>query len=294
MSGFQNSQGGSGGGKFRSFEIKEPAGADHRASVRQVESETGTGYDIREYQLPDFRQMRGAGYQETRAKYGPLAVTDPDHHARSQKDARFRLNSLQREPLAVDEEEKRVIDELVQERVRETEVQIRETARDQGYQEGFEHGRAEAEAQVRAEGAALLERLSQFVPTCEGAKEQIARAQEKLIVEMILRMGRAVLLRELATDKEHVLRLASEMIASTDLREHLRLKISAQDIEDADRISTELTKTFPELRNLRIEASPLVQQGGAILESQWSTTDAAVETQIQRIFAAVLTGDERK
>jgi len=294
MSGFQNSQGGSGGGRFRGYEIKEPSGADQRVSVKQVEAESGNGYDIREYQLPDFRKMGGGGYQETRSRFGPLAVTDPDHHARSQKDARFRLNSLQREPLAVDQEEKRVIEELVQERVRETEVQIRETARDQGYQEGFERGHAEAEAQVRSEGAALLDRLSLFVQACEGAKEQIARAQEKLMVEMILRMGRAVLLRELATDKDHVLRLAREMIASTDLREHLRLKVAASDIEDADRISTELSKSFPELKNLRIEASPLVQQGGAILESQWSTADAAVETQIQRIFSAVLTGDERK
>jgi flagellar assembly protein FliH len=289
MSGFESSQGGGGNrnDRFRGYEIKSPS-ADARTTVQNVESEGSNGFEVRAYELPDFRRIRNAGYQETRAKYGPLAVTDPDHHPRTQRDARFRLNSLQREPLAVDQEERRVIDELVQERVRDTEIQIREQAHQEGYQAGFQQGHEEAEARVRAEGQALLERLRVFANSCEQAKEDILKSQEKLIVELVLRMGRSILLRELTSDKDYILRLARELISSTDLREHLKLKVSENDLADAARVTGELQKAFPDLKNLRIEPSPLVQQGGAILESQWSTTDAAVETQIQRVFDAVL------
>jgi flagellar assembly protein FliH len=296
MSDFQNKQraGQSSVSKFKSFELKNESEIDHGASVRQVENETGSGLDVRSFELVDFRKQRPAGYSETRSKYGPLAVTDPDHHNGNQRDSRFRLNSLQREPLAVDQEERRVIDELVRDRVRETEVQIRAQAQDEGYQAGFQQGREEAMAAVRSEGEMLLQQLATFVGACESAKEGIMKAQEKLVVELVMRLGKTILLRELATDQGHVLRLARELIASTDLRDHLRLKVSARDIEQASQLNAELLKSFPDLKNLRIEESPLVQLGGVILESQWSTTDAAVETQIQRIFDAVLTETPRK
>ena len=105
MSQFKNQQqtSSSGAPHFQGYQLKNEAPQDQAGGNRSVEQEQGTSYDVRSFELTDLRKLKTQGYNEVKAKYGPLAVTDPEHQARSAKDARFRLNSLQREPLAVDQ-----------------------------------------------------------------------------------------------------------------------------------------------------------------------------------------------
>jgi len=293
MSNFKNQQTTprSQGSSFQSYTLKNESPQDQGKGKAPVQMESQTQFEVKGFEMPDFRKQANPGYAHTREKYGPLAVTDPAHQPRTQKDARFRLNSLQREPLAVDQEERRVIDDLVSERVRETENQIREQAQEEGYQKGLALGRDEAMQVVREEGELILSQLRQFMEQIEASKDDILKAQEKLIVEMVLRFAKTIVLRELSMDRDYVVRLAKQLISSTDLRDHLRLKVNARDLANVSQIQSELTRSFSDLKNLRIEESPLIQQGGVILESQWSTTDAAVETQIQRLFETVLEGN---
>jgi flagellar assembly protein FliH len=292
MSQFKSQQKGSSGERksFQSYSLKDETPQDQGRNASAMQIEPKAPFEVRGYEATDFGKATKQGYAQTRQKYGPLAVTDPEYHNKTHKDARFRLNSLQREPLAVDQEERRVIDSIVSERVRETEIQIRDRAHQEGYEQGLALGREEAMQAARIEGEEILLQLREFVTRIEATKDDLLKASEKLIVELILRFAKSIVLRELSIDRDYVTRLAKQLISSTDLREHLRLKISSKDIENMTQIQSDLMHSFSDLKNLRIEESPLIQQGGVILESQWSTTDAAVETQIQRLFDAVLGG----
>ena len=59
---------------------------------------------ITDYEIPELEQIGKKDYEFNKKKLGPLASTDPDIQHKNQKDQRFSLNPLVRDPLAVEQE----------------------------------------------------------------------------------------------------------------------------------------------------------------------------------------------
>ena len=142
-------------GRFKSsqsFEVRE-AGSTAENDVRVVKLAGDGGMQVQNF-APQALANRGRGeYPSIKKKFGPIAATDPDRHSKSRKDSRFSMNELLRGPLAVEEEERKIIEEKV--RVRVTAVTDEATARahDKGYQDGLKKGFEEAYAKTREEAA---------------------------------------------------------------------------------------------------------------------------------------------
>src|SRR6476660_1549829 len=64
---------------------------------------------IEQFQFGKLQRAGEGDYTATKSKFGPLAGTDEDRPVRAQKDSRFSMNPLLREPLAIEEEERRAI-----------------------------------------------------------------------------------------------------------------------------------------------------------------------------------------
>src|SRR6185369_5596160 len=117
-----------------------------------------------------------------------------------------------RRPLSVEEEERRAIEEKVRARVSSMSDEVKEKAHTTGYQEGLKKGYEEAFRRFQQEGAERLARFEKLLNESENAKQEIFRANERYLLELIFRIARTVLLREAKTDKELVMRLARELI----------------------------------------------------------------------------------
>ena len=81
--------------------------------VRVMKLDPGTAPVVEQYNFEKIYRQGEGSYSATKAKYGALAATDPERTRRNQKDRRFSLNHLLRDPLSIEEEERRVIDERV-------------------------------------------------------------------------------------------------------------------------------------------------------------------------------------
>jgi flagellar assembly protein FliH len=243
---------------------------------------------ITDYTLDRLKRPGEGSYSTVKSKFGALAATDHDKVARSRKDARFSINSLLREPLKVEEEERRVIEERVRARVQAVSEEVRGAAAQKGYDEGLKQGYDEAFKKARAEYAERFAAFDEFLAQCETAKEQIFRANERFLIETVFRVAKMVLLRELTTDKDYVLRLATELIERVGVRENIRVKLSPADMATAAQLKEGLEKKLGALKNLNLEASPQVVGGGCVVETEWNAIDAAIETQLQGIHDALL------
>src|SRR4051794_15717665 len=87
------------------------------SDVRVVKLDTPEAPTVRQFQFDRLKRAGEGEYEVVKQKYGALAATDPARASRTQKDRRFTLNPLLREPLSVEEEERRVIEEKVRARV---------------------------------------------------------------------------------------------------------------------------------------------------------------------------------
>ena len=242
---------------------------------------------VKEFDFDTVSTADKGNYKSIKAKYGPLAATDAERNARSVKDRRFSLNPLLRDPLSVEQEERRVIEEKVQAQVQAISEEARAKARDQGYQEGFKKGYDEAYLKVQSESAGSLNKFDEMVQESERAKIEIFRANERFLLEVVFRIARMVLLRELKTDPDYISRLAVELITRVGLKDNIKIKLNTDDAETISRLKGGLEKAFGKMNNLNIEVSPSVKQGGCQVETEWNAIDASVETQLQGVYESI-------
>lgn len=244
--------------------------------------------EIKTFDFNEFKKPGAEDYEKVKAKFGPLAATDAERNSRHQKDRRFAMNPLLKEPLSIEQEERRVMEEKVRARIQTLAEEAKAQAAALGYQEGLNKGFDEAFKRVQAEGAESLQKLDQLVSEAEKAKEEIFRANERFLIELVFRIARMVVLKELSTDKDYVLRLAKELVARVGVRDNITLKINPEDAQTIESLKEGIEKAYGKLSNLNIEASSQVNRGGCRIETQWNAIDASIDTQLQGIGQALV------
>jgi flagellar assembly protein FliH len=181
-----------------------------------------------------------------------------------------------------------VIEEKVRARVQTLAEEARQVSATVGYQDGLKKGFEEAFKKTKQEGSANLEKFTAMVNEAENAKLEIFRANERFLIDLIFRIARMVILKELSTDKEYLLRLAKELVDRVGVRENIKLKIHPDDAKTMDMLEEGLQKAFGKMTNLSIEASSQVQRGGCQIETEWNAIDASIDIQIQGVYDALI------
>jgi flagellar biosynthesis/type III secretory pathway protein FliH len=256
--------------------------------IRVVKLETGDAPKVKAFALSQLHQAGRGDYQTTKSKYGALAATDEDRHARSPRDARFSINPLLRDPLSVETEERRVIDQRVSQRIEELSGQARSEGAEKGYQDGLKKGHAEAFAKFQEEGSARLTQFEELLKSFENIKTDMFKANERFLIETIFRISKMVMLKELSTDREYLLRLCTELIQRVGLKDHITVRISPQDQQTIEMLREQLSKSMDEMKNLQFEVSDQIVDGGCAIETQWNAIDASVETQLKGIYDSLV------
>lgn len=260
--------------------------------IRVVKLDAGPGPQVKNFALPELA-VRGKGdYRTIKAKYGPLAATDEDRKIRTMRDSRFAVNPLLRDPLAIEEEERRVIDTRVQDQVAEIREQARLEGEKKGFEAGLKKGRDEAYEEFKQEASESLQSFASSVQSFESLKAEVFKANEKFLMELVFRIARMITLKELSTDPEYVLRLSRDLLDRVGIRDNVKIRIHPKDVQSIELLKSELVKSFSDLKNLGIETSEDVPSGGCKLETQWSAIDASIETQLAGIRDALVGGAE--
>jgi flagellar assembly protein FliH len=268
------------------FDVKGEDGI--KTDVRVVKLETGGAPQIRAFAFNQLKQAGKGDYQTVKAKYGPLAATDQDRHSKSPRDSRFSINPLLRDPLAVETEERRVIDERVRVQIEDIKEQSSAEGAERGYQAGLKKGYEEAFAQFRTESADRLASFDSLLKNFESLKHEMFKANERFLLETIFRISKMVLLKELQADDKYLLRLCSELVERVGTKDNITVKLSVQDQKTIEMLREELPKIMGEMKNLRFETSDQIVDGGCSIETQWSAIDATVDTQLKGIYEALI------
>ncbi|MEO5970858.1 MAG: FliH/SctL family protein [Bdellovibrionia bacterium] len=272
--------------KITDFKIKGEANKKERITITELDPDVDQHVD--RFTVSSFKKSGVNNYAENADKFGPLAVTDPGRAVRSQKDRRFSLNPLLRDPLSVEQEEQRAIDEKVRILVENVSVEARKEGEEAGYQEGLKRGTEEAINKVGEQADASLLKFQQMVVELENVKTDVFRANEDFLISLIFRIAKMVTLKDLSVDRDYILRLTKDLVESAGVHNNTVLKINAEDEKFITSIRENLFKTFGEMRNLNIEVSSKVARGGCRIETEWSAIDVNVEEEFKRIEESLL------
>lgn len=269
-------------------EVKEES--EKSIDSRVVKLEANAETVVQQFHFGKIRRAGEGDYASVKAKYGALAATDAERAARNQKDRRFSLNSLLRDPLSVEEEERRVIEEKVRARVAAVADAAKAKAAEEGYQAGLKKGHEEAFARFREEAQDRIAHLESLLREADSAKEEIYRANERFLQELIYRVARMVMLKELSTDREYVLRLTRELVEKVGVRDNVRIRIHPDDAATVGMLKEGLERALGTMKNLNVEVSNQIRRGGCTVETEWNAIDASIETQLQGVYEALVGG----
>lgn len=273
--------------KFRQSDFKVQTDPSLRSS-RVVKMEQGVVHRVEDFQMPILQELGKGDYSVVRSKFGSLAQTDDDYPVRDQKDRRFNLSQLVRTHLAVDQEERRALDQRVNEKLELMAEETRIEAEKQGYQQGFKKGFDEANKDFSAQALNRIQRLENLILEFEEAKQLIFKSNERFLIDLVYRISKMILLKELSVDRDYILRLVGELVQRLETRENISIKINPDDAESIGMIKGYLEKIFGSMRNLSVEVSNQVQLGGCLIETDWNAIDASIETQMREIYDALL------
>ena len=226
-------------------------------------------------------------YPEVKERFGSLARTDPEHRERRVRDRRFTLNALVQDPLAVSQEEARVFEARVQERITELSAIARHEAAEAGFLEGLERGMRAAREELRESLRQDQQALHQLVQSANQALSEIFQANETFLLDLVFKLARLILLRDLSLDDQYIVRLVKELIGQTSLRDSITLKLNPEDAALIEKVWPEMQE-WAELKNLKIIPSPQMTRGGCQLETEWSAIESTLEMQLTRVREALI------
>ena len=159
-----------------------------------------------------------------------------------------------------------------------------------GTEEGREIGRREAHDEVAAAASPVLDRLQALVAEFDGIKKTMYDANERFLTELVLRITRKVCLKEVAGDAEYIQRLARSMIEQSGARENIRVRLNPSQVDAITSLRAELGRSMGELRNLHVELSSDVPEGGCAVETDFSSMKASIDTQLDAIHDTLVKG----
>jgi flagellar assembly protein FliH len=281
------------GGKFESsqkFEIREE-GSRSETDIRVLKLDGGAGMQVQQFAPQPLAEKGRNDYATVKKKFGAIAATDPDRHSKSKKDSRFSMNELLRGPLAVEEEERKIIEEKVRARVSAVTEEAANRAREAGYQDGLKKGYDEAYAHTREECAGQIELLNALIEAFENAKVEVFTANERFLIELIYRIAGMIALKEIKQDPQYMTRLCREIIERVGVRENIRVRVNPNVLQGTQTLKEDLEATLGKLNNFSVEASPEVDIAGCQVETDWNSLDATLEQQLAGIRAALLPGE---
>ena len=156
------------------------------------------GVEIKSFQPKNLGADGVRDYSEVKSTFGSLSSIDPGGSPD------FNLNPAAKRFLGVERQEKSHVENLVKTEVEAQLNQLREAAYREGYESGQKVGLENAQNEHREKVMPLYEQLSSLIGSFEGVKKDLYHANEAFLVQLIFQIGKQILLKEVATDRDYV------------------------------------------------------------------------------------------
>ncbi len=169
--------------------------------------------------------------------------------------------------------------------VNEAELEeIRDAARQEGYAAGEAEGKAAGEALWQEKIEQASERFEQLLGNFQTALDKLEEGMASQFLDLSLDIAAQVIRSALEVDRELLLPIVREAIASMPLHHgSLNLHLHPDDLEAL----REPLAAHPATSALRLIADAEISTGGCLLKAGHSEVDASIETRWQKVVEAI-------
>ncbi len=157
---------------------------------------------------------------------------------------------------------------------------ICEEAWQKGYGEGLE-------AAVK-QNEGILAEAEQIRKNAEEERDKTLAELEKEIVELTIKVARKVVACELKTNREIIIKLVEEALASCSNKENAVVRVSAKDGEYLEQNEDEALSSVTGADGIQIKPDNSLSPGDCVLETSFGSIDAGANTKMDKIKEAFM------
>jgi len=150
---------------------------------------------------------------------------------------------------------------------------------EQGRQKGMEEERAQGQAKIDEE----LKRVIHLANQIGRAQVAALEEQERDIVEVALAIAQKIILREVETDKELIVRQVRQILGLLLNTSLVTIKVHPQDFEVLQPLHQDLRAEFGGGDHLIIEGHEDVELGGCLVEQTGLQLDTRLQQQLETV-----------
>ncbi len=157
--------------------------------------------------------------------------------------------------------------------------ELQQQAFEQGRLKGTEEGRAQCQAKVDE----ALKRIIHLTNQIGRARVAAMEEQDRDIVEVALAISQKIIMREIETDKEFIVRQVRQILGLLLNKTLVTLKVNPQDFNLLKPIHEALQTEFLDGDHLIIEEDEDIQPGGCLVEQAGLQLDGRLQQQLETV-----------
>jgi flagellar assembly protein FliH len=153
------------------------------------------------------------------------------------------------------------------------------------YQKGLNDGIKQTHDEFQADVKHHVDLLDKVAKQILNSKYDLIRTNDEIILKMALNIARKVIKTELKINPDiisNVLKSVLEKLATIEKEIFVRLNP-----EDKEILNQNLSEVGSHLQEIKIEGDERITKGGCVVETNYSTIDATIETQLEEIERAL-------
>jgi len=163
-----------------------------------------------------------------------------------------------------------------------------QAAYEKGLADGKSKGHDEGVGEVKENFDAHIDLLLKMAESAAESTKQYFAAVEERLVEFAMQIARKVVGDAVESHREIVVRLAGEALRQASERTRVILRCNVQDVETLKQATGDLLAISEGIRDVEIEASPRIEPGGVVLETDAGSIDATIRTMLDELHEALL------
>ena len=172
----------------------------------------------------------------------------------------------------------------MEETMRRSEQQARQTGYDEGFARGKEEGLAEARKIVSQFDTAIRDTVQQRQALLDDSRQNI--------LDLVQRIARKVTYGAVKIDPETTLTIIDGVIDSLIDRSRIKIKVHPNHLPIVEQNMNRFLSGSTTIKELSIEPDPRVKFGGCFIETPHGDIDARIESQLEVIEGAMLSESE--
>ena len=152
-----------------------------------------------------------------------------------------------------------------------------EKARKSGFDEGHRDGFEKGEDLARKEFANLFNAFKIHNRELSEFRRKMYGKLEREMIEMVTTLSKKVIYHDLKTREDSIQQMIRLAVESVLDKESMKIKVHPTEKDYAEKFQPELNQIYQEIRNITFEASPALERGDCIIETNFGTIDGRLQ-----------------